>query len=67
MMNIILQFIAVIAFITGALLVFAPNLMIRVGEYFNQTYNVESYVYSKRKPFGATFILMGLIFIWITY
>ncbi|MCF6237569.1 MAG: hypothetical protein L3J79_01940 [Candidatus Marinimicrobia bacterium] len=63
----ILQVIAFIAFATGALLVFTPNLLIRAGEFFNQTYNVESFVYSQRKPFGAAFILIGLVFIWVTW
>jgi len=65
-MEIISNIVAALAFITGALLVISPNLLIRAGEFFNQSYNLESLVYSMRKPFGAAFILLGLVFIWLT-
>jgi len=65
-MEIISNIVAAIAFVTGAFLVFSPNLLIRAGEYFNQSYNIESVVYSMRKPFGTSFILLGLVFIWLT-
>ncbi|MBT3228751.1 MAG: hypothetical protein HOD43_11955 [Candidatus Marinimicrobia bacterium] len=65
-MEIISIIVAALAFITGALLVVSPGLLIRAGEIFNQSYDVESMVYSMRKPFGAAFILLGLVFIWLT-
>ncbi|NQV14448.1 hypothetical protein HQ531_03235 [bacterium] len=66
-MNIILLVIAAIAFITGLLLIVAPNILVRAGEILNQIYNVESFVYAKRKTFGLVFILMGLVYIWVIW
>ncbi len=65
-MEILSNIVAVLAFATGILLVFMPNLLIRAGEFFNQSYNVEAMVYSMRKPFGTAFIVLGLVFIWLT-
>lgn len=66
-MNTILLIIAAVAFITGLLLVVAPNILVRAGDVLNQVYNVESFVYAKRKIFGLVFILMGLIYIWVIW
>jgi len=58
-------FIAVIAFITGLLLVASPKTLIKAGELFNRVYNVESIVYTKRVPFGIAYIICGGILLYL--
>ena len=59
----ILIIIAGISLITGLLLIFAPNALIRAGELFNRLYNLDSLVYSRRRVFGLIFIVLGVILI----
>ena len=59
--------IAGIAIITGLLLISSPSTLIRAGEYFNQVYNVESVVYSRRVPFGFLYLLAGGILLYILW
>ena len=60
-------FIAVVAFITGLLLVTSPKTLIKAGELFNRVYNVESIVYTKRVPFGLAYIIFGGLLLYILW
>jgi len=60
-------FVAVIAFVTGLLLVASPKTLIKAGELFNRVYNVESVVYTKRVPFGFAYIIFGGILLYILW
>ncbi|MBC8193421.1 MAG: hypothetical protein ISR87_12410 [Candidatus Marinimicrobia bacterium] len=60
-------FVAVIAFITGLLLMSSPKTLIKAGELFNRVYNVESVVYTKRVPFGFAYIIFGGILLFILW
>jgi len=51
--------IAGLALISGLLLVVAPGLLIKAGEFFNRVYNVESIIYTKRVPFGILYLIAG--------
>ena len=57
-------FVAVIAFVTGLLLIGSPKTLIKAGELFNRVYNVESVVYTKRIPFGFAYIIFGGILLY---
>ncbi len=59
--------VAGIAIITGILLIGSPSTLIRAGEFFNRVYNVESVVYTKRVPFGFTYLLAGGILLYILW
>ena len=60
-------FVAIIAFVTGLLLVSSPKTLIKTGELFNRVYNVESVVYTKRVPFGFAYIIFGGILLYILW
>ncbi|MBT4715796.1 MAG: hypothetical protein HOB84_13595 [Candidatus Marinimicrobia bacterium] len=60
-------FVAIIAFVTGLLLVSSPKTLIKTGELFNRVYNVESVVYTKRVPFGFAYIIFGGILLFILW
>ena len=60
-------FIAAISFITGLLLVTSPKTLIKAGELFNRVYNVESMVYTRRVPFGLSYIVFGGILLYILW
>ena len=60
-------FVAIIAFVTGLLLVSSPKTLIKTGELFNRVYNVESVVYTKRIPFGFAYIIFGGILLFILW
>ncbi len=60
-------FVAVIAFVTGLLLVSSPKTLIKAGELFNRVYNVESVVYTKRVPFGFAYIIFGGILLYLLW
>ncbi len=60
-------FVAVIAIVTGLLLMSSPKTLIKAGELFNRVYNVESLVYTKRVPFGFAYIVFGGILLYILW
>jgi len=60
-------FIAVIAFVTGLLLVISPKTLIKAGELFNRVYNMESIVYTRRVPFGLAYIIFGAILFYLLW
>jgi hypothetical protein len=60
-------FIAIIAFITGLLLVISPKTLIKAGELFNRVYNVESIVYTRRVPFGIAYIILGGVLLYMLW
>jgi len=59
--------VAGIALVAGLLLILAPSLLIKAGEYFNRVYNVESVVYSKHIPFGLLYIVAGALLLYILW
>jgi len=65
--NTISIIIAVIAGITGILLLLVPTTLIKVGEFFNRVYNLESFVYKRRIPFGLIFIVAGVLLLYFVW
>ncbi|NQV41716.1 MAG: hypothetical protein HQ506_05115 [Candidatus Marinimicrobia bacterium] len=62
-----INFVAVISFFAGLLLVASPKSLIKAGELFNRVYNVESIVYTKRVPFGFAYIIFGAILLYLIW
>lgn len=59
--------IAAVSMVTGLLLMMAPNVLIKAGEFFNRAYNVENTVYTRRLAFGLAYILAGCILLYILW
>ena len=57
--------IAIIAAITGILLIASPSSLIKAGEYFNRIYNVESMVFARRMQFGLLYLIGGGVLLYL--
>lgn len=56
--------IGIISFLTGVGLLFAPRVLIRIGEWLNRVTTIDETVFSKRILFGVFFIGAGLFFLY---
>lgn len=59
-MDVLYIIIAVIALVSGVVLIFAPRTLIQVGEVFNLI-RAKAYIQEKRGIFGWVFILLGVV------
>ncbi|MFQ6612977.1 MAG: hypothetical protein ACE5D2_07740 [Fidelibacterota bacterium] len=58
-MDIIILIIAILAIIFGLLLIVAPDILIRMDEFFNRVFITEDIVFTRRRFFGIFLLLAG--------
>ena len=59
-MDIIILVIAILAVVFGLLLIVAPDILIRLDEFFNRVFITEDIVFTRRRLFGFILILAGI-------
>jgi hypothetical protein len=55
---------AIIAFVTGLLLLVAPRLLVAIGRPLNQIFVVDDIILSKRLIFGSLLFILGILMIY---
>ncbi len=59
-MEIIILVIAILAVVFGLLLIVAPDILIKLDEFFNRVFITEDIVFTRRRLFGFILILAGI-------
>jgi threonine/homoserine/homoserine lactone efflux protein len=59
-MDIIILVIAILAVVFGLLLIVAPDILIKLDEFFNRVFITEDIVFTRRRLFGFILILAGI-------
>ena len=63
-MKILFLVVSIIAFVSGILLLFAPGLLIKVGNVLNQVFTTDEVILSRRLLFGILLIIVGIFMIY---
>jgi len=59
--------VAVIALLTGLLLLWAPDVLERLGNILNRDFTIDDVVFANRKIFGSLFFLIGLYLVYLYF
>jgi len=59
-MEIIILVIAILAVVFGLLLIVAPDILIKLDEFFNRVFITEDIIFTRRRLFGFILILAGI-------